>query len=240
MDILVLSPCSARKQYDRVLDCEVIDERPLEQLIGEFPNHVAPAAELYTGAEHGFIQTGVSRLRDIANVDWKIISGGYGLLDENTRIPSYECSFSRQNIDSVRTRARRAGYDVDELTNDETIQAVGQEKRIPQDFRESLSRGYDVLFVLLSEPYLLTITEVLTNIPDRTMAFVFAPKGSKHLIGGCNWVPATDTERKALETTRMKLKGMLFREFASQVRQPQLQNIQTNPDLVHSLSMGEG
>lgn len=230
MNVLVLSPCSKDKYYDEsVLDCEALDKYSRETLVQEHSEFVKPAAEMYTGAEHEHIKTAVNRLREIATVDWHIISAGFGLLREDTEIPKYDCGFSRDNIESVRARAERAGYDVDDLTNDETIQAVGREKGIPRDFSQVLNQGYDILFVVLSEPYLLSVAEALTGIPKQTTAFAFASKGSKQYIGDCHWLPATKTELQALETTWMRLRGKLFQTFAAEVTEKELEEIVEHP-----------
>ncbi|ELY80052.1 hypothetical protein [Natrinema gari] len=188
MDILVLSPCSKDKRYDPVLDCEDVDECPREELANEHGEYTTTASNMYTGREHKHVEEAVTHLREVADVDWYIISAGFGLLRDRTEIPSYECGFS--DIESVRTRAKRTGYDIDDLTNDETIQAVGREKGIPQAFSDVLSREYDLLFVVLSEPYLLSVADALTEIPEQTTAFAFASNGSRQYVGDCTWIPA--------------------------------------------------
>jgi hypothetical protein len=223
MNVLVLSPCSKDKRYDPVLDCEGVDEHSREKLLQAHTESATTAAEMYTGNEHQHIKTAVDHLRSSVDVDWYIISAGFGLLHNETEIPSYECGFS--DIESVRTRAERAGYDIDNLTNDETIQMVGREKDIPQEFRKVLGQEYDLLFVVLSEPYLLSVTDALTRIPEQTVAFALASRGSKQFIGDCIWIPATETERRALETTWMEIRGKRFLEIVKQVSEDDLEQM---------------
>ncbi|MFB6198107.1 MAG: DUF6884 domain-containing protein, partial [Halobacteriaceae archaeon] len=199
VNVLVLSPCSSDKKYDPNIDCEIIDEHPRDELVQQYNDIVAPAAEMYTGDEHVHVKKAVERLRDLATVDWYIISAGFGLLESDTEIPAYDCTFRKEEIEQVRMRAKRFGYDIDDLTNDETIQAVGHEMGIPQAFTDVLNHEYDILFVVLGEAYLLSVTDALTEIPDQTTAYAFAAEGTKDLIGDCEWVPATKTERQALE-----------------------------------------
>lgn len=234
MNILVLSPCSSDKRYDAEIDCETVDRRSREELIREYPESVAPAAEMYIGDEHQHVQSAVNSLRDIANVDWHIISAGFGLLREDTEIPSYDCAFSE--MESVRTRAKRAGRDVEELTNDETLRAVGRQKGIPQAFQEIISDEYDLLFVVLSKPYLLSVAGGLSEIPERMRAYAFASEGSRSFIGDCIWIPATESERQALGTTWMRLRGQQFEQFASNVTEQQLQEATSDSGLVRNLS----
>lgn len=137
--ILVISPCSGSKRYDAVVETEEIDTRSREELVREHPDAVTVAEEMYTGREHQLIQSAVREFESIATVDWKIVSAGFGVLSRDTRIPSYDCTFSE--IEEVRTRARRMGLDVDSMTNDELVEAVGREKGIPQSLRETLGEN---------------------------------------------------------------------------------------------------
>jgi hypothetical protein len=234
MDILVFSPCSKDKRYDPVLNCGDVDKHSREELVQKHAEYAAAAADMYIGNEHQHVKAGVGHLREIADVDWYIISAGFGLLRDETEIPSYECGFS--DITSVRTRAKRAGYDIDDLTNDETIRAVGREKGIPQEFSRLLTREYDLLFVVLSEPYLLSVADAPDEIPQQTTAFAFASNGSKQYIGNCVWIPATETERQALETTWMALRGKQFREIASSADIRELEQLLEHPEHAETLS----
>ena len=233
MDILVLSPCSKDKRYDPVLDCEDVDEHPREELVQEHSEYTTTAAEMYTGREHKHVEEAVNHLRDVADIDWYIISAGFGLLRDKTEIPSYECGFS--DIESVRKRAKRAGYDINDLTNDETIEAVGREKGIPQAVSDVLSREDELLFVVLSEPYLLSVADALTEIPEQTTAFAFASNGSKQFVGDCIWIPATETERQALETTWMALRGKQFSTLAANIAKEGLNDIRDSGEIEHGL-----
>jgi len=196
--------------------------------------YVTTAADMYTGREHQHVKAAVADLYEIVDIDWYIISAGFGLLREEIQIPSYECGFS--DIESVRTRAKRAGFDTDDLTNHETIQAVGREKGIPQAFSDVLNRDYDLLFVVLSEPYLLSVADALTEIPEQTTAFAFASNGSRQYVGDCTWIPATEAERQALETTWMALRGEQFRELASSADRRELEQLREHPEHAETLS----
>ena len=205
MEILVVSPCSGSKQYDAVADCGQVDEKSRGTLIEEFPESTSSAAEMYTGREHGHIQSAVERLSEVANVDWCIISAGFGVVSSSTEILSYECTFNE--IEQVRERAEMFGLDVAEMTNNELIVAVSREKSIPQDLRKIITKDYDLVFVALGTKYLIAAQEALTSMPEETTAFAFASKGSKKFIGDCYWIPATEAERSHLSTTWLELRG---------------------------------
>ena len=147
MDILVISPCSGTKRFDAVVGPKEIDLIERTELLKEYPNAVTSSAEMYTGREHGHIQSAVERLSEVANVDWRIISAGFGVLSSSTEIPSYECTFNE--IEQVRKRAERFGLDVEEMTNNDLVAAVSREKNSPQDLRQIFAEGYVLVFVAL-------------------------------------------------------------------------------------------
>jgi hypothetical protein len=233
-DILVISPCSGSKRYDAVVETEEIDTRPREELVREYPDAVTSAEEMYNGREHQLIQSAVQDLQHIATVDWQIISAGFGVLSRDTRVPSYDCTFSE--IEESRTRARRMGLDVDSMTNDELVEAVGREKGIPHSLRDTLGDGHDLAFVALGTKYLLSAREALTSIPNETTSFAFASKGSRELVGDCHWVPATETERSHFGTTWLELRGKELLTLAENADEDELKRIQQDPDRTRELS----
>lgn len=153
LDVLVISPCSGTKRFDAVIGPNEIDSRERTELLREYPDAVASTAEMYAGREHEHIESAVQQLSEFANVDWRIISAGFGVLLAGTEIPSYECTFSE--IEQVRQRAERMSLDVDTMTNNELVAALGREKNIPQDLRQILTKGYDLVFVTLGTKYLI-------------------------------------------------------------------------------------
>jgi hypothetical protein len=235
LDVLVISPCSGTKRFDAVIGPEEIDSRYRTELLRDYPDAVDSAAEMYTGREHKHIESAVQQLSEFANVDWRIISAGFGLLSAGTEIPSYECTFSE--IEQVRQRAERMNLDVDTMTNNELVAAVGREKNIPQDLRQILTKGYDLVFVALGTKYLIAAQDALTSMPEETTAFAFASKGSKEFIGDCYWIPATETERSQLGTTWLELRGRELLSLAETIKnQQQLEQMQENPERARQLS----
>jgi hypothetical protein len=108
------------------------------------------------------------------------------------------------------------GYDPSTKTQAEQIQTVANELGIPADIKQSLAERFDVVFIVLGEDYLLATGDALSSLPRDTTAFAFAAKGTKDLIGDCQWVRSTAKEREALSTVWTELKGQ------------QLQNVATN------------
>lgn len=237
-DILVISPCSGTKQFDPVVGHEEVDAVPRTELLKKHLNSVASAAEMYVGREHKHIQSAVQRLKQVANVDWYILSAGFGVLSSGTEIPSYECTFNE--MEQIRERAERFGLDIEEMTNNELIAAVSREKNIPQDLRKIFAEGYDLVFVALGSKYLIAAQEALTSLPEETAAFAFASKGSREYIGDCYWIPATETERSHLGTTWLELRGRELLMLAQNIEDQQhLKQLQSSRGKARELSTSE-
>lgn len=213
MSVFVLSACSGDKEIDDPeITCEDIDTASRSALVNEYPETSMPAAKLYTGNEHEYVKAAVEHLSKMIDVDWRIISAGFGLVRPETELPAYECTFN--DDDAVRRRVGRFGYDPSDLTKAGRIQLVADELGIPREIEQCLRDGPDVMFVVLGEEYLLSTGSALSIVSDDTTAFAFAPKGTRDLIGDCQWVPSTATEREALGTTWMRLKGRQLRNVA--------------------------
>lgn len=215
LSIGVLSACSGDKDPSAVIDCEDIDTTDRGDLIATYADQMKPAAQLYTGDEHQHTQAAVEQLEEVADVDWRIISAGFGVVTPTTHLPSYECTF--QDDDSVRARLRRRGIDPTEYTIDGRIARLATELDIPSDLRDWFSTDLDVLFVLLGSDYLSAVTDTLTTIPETTRTYAFAPEGSRERLGRCEWVPSTATELQAHSTVWTRLKGLQLRTFAETI-----------------------
>lgn len=233
MDVLVVSACSGAKQFDDVpIGCQEIDSTDRDELLGGYPDYVAPVAEMYTGDEHEHVRRAVANLRMHADVSWRIVSAGYGLLAEDEEIVAYDCTFS--DIDSVRDRAKRLGHDPEALTADETRRAVGRKMNLPEDLRKTLD-GYDLAFVVLGQSYLVTVSEVLSELPDEVTVVAFASKGAREYIGDAHWLPATGDVRAALGTKWFSLKGELLGGLSESVDESELARIAENPETAKEL-----
>ena len=226
MSVFVLSACSGSKAVEPVVDCEDIDDSSRRELLGEYADATMPAESLYTGREHQYVKEAVNQLEEIATVEWRIISAGFGVVRPDTELPSYECTFS--DVDSVRDRAERMGHGPDELTKAERIRVVADGLGIPADVEHYLAERFDLVFIALGENYLFATGSALELIPEETTAFAFAAEGTRELVGECQWVPSTGRERAALSTTWIAVKGHQLRCLATQLTTTQaLSDLQT-------------
>ncbi len=129
------------------------------------------------------------------------------------------------------------GYAPEELTKKKIPRAVATEKSIPSDLKRYLSKGYDIVFVVLGKSYLIAAEEALSSIPMGTKALAFAAKGNRHLIGGCEWIPSTEEERSHFGTVWMELRGRQFRELAGNL-EPDIDLSVQGAEKLHALSLG--
>jgi hypothetical protein len=234
MDVLVISGCSGDKVFDDApIGCEEIDASDREELVQEHPNYVACAAEMYTGEEHGYVQRAHASLPRHAGATWHIVSAGYGVVDEDDELVAYDCTL--RDMESVMDRAMRMGNNQTSLTHDEARRVVGRKMGMPGDLRESFGSGYNLVFIVLSEPYLVAVSEALETIPDGLTVIAFASKGSKEYLGEAYWAPATSEVRAALESDNFRLKGELLERVSDEIDAKGLSKIDNKPEAVLEL-----
>ncbi len=91
MKILVISPCSATQKHGKIPNkLKLEDFRSTDRLcsrIKELSDYKEPAAEMYEGKEHKLLMEGINGVKEHngygkVTIDWKIISTGFGLIDE--------------------------------------------------------------------------------------------------------------------------------------------------------------
>ena len=86
------------------------DDRTLRDY-GELEPYRVPAAQLYHGLQHTELMRGVELLRrtfgQTLDIDVKIISAGFGVVDEDQLLPPYEATFAGQPQASITAVSRR-------------------------------------------------------------------------------------------------------------------------------------
>lgn len=239
MEVLVISACTSEKEYDgeAPIDCEDIDTNPREALVQEYREYVLPAAEMYTGRGHQQVQQAVESLAQYADVEWNILSAGFGLLDSSTEIPYYECTFN--DSDSVRSRAKRLGLG-DEATRKQRVRKISREKDVHSTLTQKFEEGPDLVFLTLSEWYLTAVSPALDDIPDGITAFAFAAEGYRDQVADCHWVPARTQERELLGTDWFRLRGQLLRSIVETISGIEdLERIVEDPENAYEFAVEE-
>lgn len=238
MDVLVISGGSSRQCFDeRPVTCRDIDDASREELLDAHPETVAPAADLYTGREHERVKGAVATLRECADVDWKILSAGFGLVEDSTELVGYDCAFS--DIDMLRARAERFGLSPTDLTRDETRQAVSRKLGIAEEIRQALTAGYDIALIVLPTDHLSAVAPALDPVPAGTTAIAIAAESAADSVGDCYWLPARDTERTLLGSNWVDLRGHLLSRIASSLDgDGDLEAVRERPALAYFRGLG--
>jgi len=150
LKILILSECVATKKYDpskepiksilerhglQVPACDLENEEKYKEALKQY---ILPAYLMYEGS-FKFINELVANFRKRRDkVQLLIISARYGLIDENTPIIPYQCTFKCLNKDEIRERAKKLQI---------------YEKLIEKIRNE----WFDLSIIVLGKNYLLTV-----------------------------------------------------------------------------------
>lgn len=200
--LLVVTSCTARKtvESDRrlTLDDFRIPQRRLakEALMGSV---AVPAAHMYAGDQHRYVMDGVRRIRSAHGHDsviLKIISAGYGLLDEEDPIYPYEATFKSLSRPEARAWARQL--------------------RLPEEVREVLA-PHSLCFILLGDDYLSGLEPPIRTENGQRLVFLMKESSFRRVAGpGVTVVPAGMSETR-LGAGLAALKGKMFQRFAASV-----------------------
>lgn len=198
MELLVVGSCTGEKE---ARDCPYLltegdfdDPSALLRREAELSRWALPAGRLYTGWQHRYMMKGISAIRQrfgSAACTLKIISAGYGLVEEDRRLAPYEATFQRKRPRWISERAQRLG--------------------VPQAVRQAI-RDFEAVIFLLGREYLLSTHPPVA--PTGTQRLIFlAPNAKLPFHQNATIVPA------GLEETRFgagltALKGKMFELFA--------------------------
>jgi hypothetical protein len=203
MHILIIDQCSGSKEIPDTapsFGTEEIDEYRREELITRDGVPAIPARRLYTGRQQRYIDSAVDQLRDAGDtVDRLFISAGFGLVTEETELPTYNVTFAEMNATDIDERAA--------LLN------------IPGDVREVIRRSppYDLVVLALGSDYYRAcdLESVLDQLPDTTYGVVFNQEaladGRENVVS----IAARTSEAKAQGTIVVALKGRYLQNFAA-------------------------
>ncbi len=207
LNIFVLGSCSAKKKFKRLdITCEIIDKLGRERLIEreDLKNMVLPARDMYLGGQHIYTVRAIEILRSIPSVsyvDFYILSAGFGLLEEHTLIPPYECTFGAMSREEIRSRSKKLGI----------------EEKLLQIFEK---KTYDVCFFLLGVKYLIAIEEALKSFPDNTLYYFYVSRGGSKIVPKKENFVSILVDKfkvKGLHVSRFEVKGFLFYNLAEKL-----------------------
>lgn len=203
MKLLVVGSCTGEKD---VSDCphplteaDFDDPSTLLRREAELSRWALSAASLYTGCQHRYTMMGVKAIRQSfgsAACALKIISAGYGLVDEDRSLVPYEATFQHKRPRWISQRAQMLG--------------------IPQTVQQAI-QDFEVVVFLLGKEYLIAVNPSLL-VPARNQRFIFlAPKTRLPFHPDATIVPA-GVEETRFGAGLVALKGKMFELFAYGLR----------------------
>ncbi|MGE0085289.1 MAG: tRNA-guanine transglycosylase DpdA [Desulfococcaceae bacterium] len=171
MQILILTSCTGEKAHapeNRLIqeDFQQMGSPYFEKREKELSAFTLPAGEMYTGMQHVLLKKGLDLLRNSCpdiQFDMKIVSAGYGLLDEHTPIVPYEMTFSGMKAKDLRKWS-------DFLA-------------LPAKIPAALS-GYDAVVFLLGKEYLRSLDLSKNSDIPANCIFICGKCGQRHLPEG--------------------------------------------------------
>lgn len=169
---------------------------------GELERYRRPAGQLYRGTQHQEIMRGVELLRNVFGhhaVEVKIISAGFGLVDEHQPIPPYEATFAGVGSSKIKTISKRLS--------------------IPSSVSALLAGSYSCAFFLLGEGYLRSLGLPYPDTPVFPCFFLVSPTNQKYVPQGAAYhrIQVDESDVRAFGCGMIGIKGHLFYLFARQI-----------------------
>lgn len=152
--ILVVSSCTKKKKKFHLNQPKCSELKTKESkafFIKKYPKYTCKAREMYSGYQHKCIYNAITLLREIAYVDFYILSAGFGLIEENELLPAYDCTFSNKNNHYILARSIKLN--------------------IPEDFNKLVNKTYDLIYLALGRSYLESLGNWVKSINNLTIAF---------------------------------------------------------------------
>ena len=197
--LLVISSCTGDKVVNTPAELKLEDFAEadrLERREHELASFRRPASVMYTGKQHEYLMRGVDKLRQAYGdsfVDLRIVSAGYGLIEEDRVICPYDVTFSKMGKPQRRAWGRHLG--------------------VPSDVRAALE-DFDVVIFLLGSDYLDAIDPPIAARDGQRLVFLAKRSESSRLAGaGVVTVPAGQSETR-YGAGYVALKGKMFERFA--------------------------
>lgn len=163
MKILIFTCCSKSKSIkfpNQPICNELTSKEKKEYFLARFPDK-RKAAELFRGPLNISINSAVRQLREFFDVQYYIVTAGFGIVNEEEILPPHDCSFNEMNKEKVQERA--------------------QNLEIPEDYRKIVEEeNPDLIYLALGRNYLEALGEWDSNLPCTTIAF--AESNSNNVI----------------------------------------------------------
>ena len=153
--LLIISSCTKKKQFSKINQPNwdnLSSKESKIKFLKAFYSESCKAIDMYKGQQHKMIIEGIQILKKYFEVDFFIISAGFGLLHQDEIIPCYESSFRDKNRSQIIERSNQL--------------------EIMSDFIKLLSKNYDLIYLALGKKYLISIYDWEKYIKSLTIAFI--------------------------------------------------------------------
>jgi hypothetical protein len=205
LDILIIDQCSGSKyvpEGERIFEMDEIDSTSKQDLLRRNDTIGIEASELYTGRQQEAISNAVRQLRaDGHQVQRYFISAGFGVVEEDERLPPYEVTFSGMSVSEIRDRSEKLG--------------------IQDDLHQLLDQSeYDIVFFPLGSDYYssIDIDKTAQRIQPDRIGVVFNQDILNEQYENIVSVSARTEDAKRHETIVIGLKGVYLQNFADNIR----------------------
>ncbi len=138
--LLIISSCGKAKRVHspNQPDCNDLTTKKIRKEIKKkFKQQLIRAGSLYTGPQTFSIAKAINLLKENHEVDYYIISAGFGLVHEDTLLPPYDCTFSGKTK--------------------KQIQKMSDNLKIKQNLLSLMKKKYDFVYLALGRTYMMTI-----------------------------------------------------------------------------------
>ena len=154
MKILVIGSCTNKKKFTHNFEPNCNDIRSINDLkkfINKYPEKSCKAKDMYIGNQHISLLNAIKILKNICQIDYLILSAGYGLLDSEELISSYNCSFAGMTPEQIMERSRLLNIEI--------------------DYQKNISKNYNLVYLALGLDYSLSLGAWDKYITCPTIAF---------------------------------------------------------------------
>ncbi len=141
--ILVISSCGKLKAVshpDQPTCVNLDNHQQRETAKKKFQNLSLEAGNLYTGEQAKFVRKSIEVLRLFCTVEHRILSAGFGLVDEYELLPPYDCSFTNKTKKDIQIMARN-------LSIQDEVKRIAKEK-------------CELVYLALGKDYLTAVGDV--------------------------------------------------------------------------------
>ena len=202
MKLLVISSCSSSKASAPADQLTKIDfdngANGLALRHQELAPQMTEAANLYAGLQHRQLMSGVRACAEDPSmqIDLRIVSAGYGLINGSQRIAPYDVTFEKMS------KAAAVQW--------------GQQIGIPEGFRAVLAQQFDLGLVLLGSRY-LEVCDIRSDLqlggPTIFLTGSNTARKLEKILPSAEFWPLTNLEAKRAGYPLVGLKGELTRRI---------------------------